>query len=294
MNAASQKNATIMIRRWLVPATTGTTTTAARQFGTRGARGHGWFVQYRSGRGGRHLQGEYYDRETAEQCAAWNDAILQLGNTRVYMDICLEPRRSTVSLTSKMHPVPPLDQLTGEKHRLVLDLATTVMPATTQNFIHLLCKSAGTTHGYVGSRFFRVEKKVGLKGGDVLTNTGKTGQAGSYSGRPLQMPVPSNEPLCLWHIPGTVSMLVPTVDEIDSRFILVSEPAPHLDGVCRALGRLTPDSLALVDRWQSTLITTKGIPTAYDLIICAGGVVLDHDNDSGRQVDHDHAAAVAA
>jgi cyclophilin family peptidyl-prolyl cis-trans isomerase len=248
------------------------TSLSGRQFGTRGSRGHGWFINYRSGRGGRHLQGEYFDRESPEQCAAWNDAILKLGSKRVYMDIVLEPRRATVALKTKIYPLPDVERLTGEKHRLTIDLASTVMAETAQNFIDLLCrkKDGIVTHGYIGSRLFRVEKNVGLKGGDVLTNTGKAGKA-AY-GTPMQMEI-RKDPLALWHIPGTVSMLVPTVGEIDSRFLLVSHPAPHIDGICRAFGQMTPESLAIVARWQSTLITAKGIPTAYDLIIVDGGIV---------------------
>jgi cyclophilin family peptidyl-prolyl cis-trans isomerase len=263
-----------------------------RPFGTRGARGHGWYVKYRSGRGGRHLQGEYHDRETPDQAAAWNEAIFQLGMTRVYMDICLEPRRTSnvgTALMAKFYPVPPVDKLTGEKFRLTIDLASTVLPETTNNFLHLLCGTGGTSHGYVGTRLFRVEKKVGVKGGDVLTNTGKTGKAAAHYGQPLQMEI-TNDPLCLWHIPGIISMLVPSVGTIDSRFLLVSEPAPHIDGICRAFGRLTPDSLAVVDKWQNTLITNKGIPTAYDLIICAGGKV----DATSIETNTSNAAAVAA
>lgn len=252
----------------------------ARCFGSRGSRGHGWFVKYRSGRGGRHLQGEYFDRESPELCQTWNDAILQLGSQRVYMDVVMEPRRSTVLLKSKIYPIPPLDQLKGERHRLTIDLASKVMPETTKNFIDLLCNNA-TSHGYIGSRLFRVEKKVGLKGGDVLTNTGRAGKAAF--GNPLRLDV-EQEPLAMWHIPGTLSMLVPTVGEIDSRFLLVSEPAQHIDGICRAFGRMTPESLAVVDEWQNTLITAKGIPTAFDLIIVEGGVVLE-ESPSSQPVD---------
>lgn len=259
----------------------------ARWFGSRGSRGHGWFIKYRSGRGGRNLQGEYFDRETPEQCANWNDAILKLGSQRVYMDVVMEPRRSTVLVKSKTYPIPPLDQLTGEKHRLTIDLASKVMPETTKNFIDLLCHTDGTSHGYIGSRLFRVEKKVGLKGGDVMTNTGRAGKAAF--GNPLRLDV-EKEPLAMWHIPGTLSMIVPKVGEVDSRFLLVSELAQHIDGVCRAFGHMTPESLEVVDEWQSTLITAKGIPTAFDLIIVEGGV-LDENEESSLQPAEDSSVA---
>ena len=105
--------------------------------GTRGARGHGWYVNYRAGKGGRHLQGEYHDRESPNECAAWNDAILAMGSERVYMDIVMETRR-TVQLNPKKIELPPLDSLTGDKFRICLlytspsprDLSTSRMPSS--------------------------------------------------------------------------------------------------------------------------------------------------------------------
>jgi cyclophilin family peptidyl-prolyl cis-trans isomerase len=245
----------------------------ARSFatGTRGSRGHGWYLNYRAGKGGRHLQGEYHDRESPEECAAWNDAVLQLGSTPVYLDVVAEPRRHASAIRSKkLIEVPPLNSLVGEKYRLVIDVASTVMPETTQNFMDLM---AVDTDGYLGTRMYRIEKNVGLCGGDVLTNTGKTGKAAR--GLPLTIDVES-DPLPLWHIPGTVTMLVPRVGEIDSRFILVTQPAPHIDGICRAFGRMTPETLSLVTNWQTNWLTRDGIPTAFDLIVVECGVLRDN------------------
>lgn len=233
--------------------------------GTRGARGHGWFVNYRAGKGGRHLQGEYFERESQNECAAWNDAILSLGSQRVYMDIVAEPRRS-IQLNPHRIELPPLDMLSGEKYRISIDLATKVMPETTQNFIDLLGSS---TEGYLGTRLYRVEKGVGLKGGDVLTNTGKTGKAAN--GNPTALEI-HNDPLAMWHIPGTVSMIVPRVKDIDSRFLLISQMSPHIDGIGRAFGRMTPESLEVVVKWETSLLTRSGVPTSFDLVVTECGV----------------------
>lgn len=246
--------------------------------GTRGSRGHGWYLNYRAGKGGRHLQGEYHDRESPAECAAWNDAVLMLGQTKVYMDVIAEPRRHSSAIRSKkLIDVPPLETLQeGKTYRIIMDIASMVMPETSQNFVDLL---TADKEGYLGSRLYRIEKNVGLCGGDVLTNTGKTGKAAK--GQPLTMDVTS-DPLSMWHIPGTISMIVPTVGEIDSRFLLCSQPAPHYDGIGRAFGRLTPESLAIVTNWQTNLLTRDGIPTAFDLIVVKCGVLPVQDNVNER------------
>lgn len=243
--------------------------------GSRGSRGHGWFTNFRAGKGGRHLQGEYFDRDSLPECAAWNDAILQLGCTQVYLDVIAEPRRNATSnvRSKKLIEVPPLNELTGEKHRIIIDVASTVMPATAQNFVDLMKAKPALdgTHGYLGTRLYRIEKNVGIYGGDVLTNTGKTGKA--FQAMAMSIDVSETDPLPMWHIPGTVTMLVPTVGEIDSRFLLCTQHAPHLDGIARAFGRMTEESLAIVTKWQTSLLTVMGIPTAVDLIVAKCGVM---------------------
>jgi cyclophilin family peptidyl-prolyl cis-trans isomerase len=266
MRLSQATSSTRSFARWILHSN------SVRSFatGSRGSRGHGWYTNYRAGKGGRHLQGEYHDRDSLAECAAWNDAVLQLGSTQVYLDVVVEPRRhATSSVRSKKYiAVPPLEALTGASHRLTIDLASTVLPATAENFVALLM---APERGYVRTRLYRIERDVGLYGGDVLTNTGKTGQAAQALA--LTRDVSHTDPLPLWHLPGTVTMLVPTVGEIDSRFLLCTHHAPHLDGMARAFGRLTEESLAVVTKWQTSLLTVMGIPTAFDLIVAACGVV---------------------
>jgi len=260
--------------------------------GSRGARGHGWYTKYRSGRGGRHLQGEYHDRESPEDMVSWNDAILALGSQRVYMDIVMEPRRgqSMQNIKPKTIPVPPLDELEGKKLHLEMEIATTVMPETTQNFIDLLQAPVGD--GYKGTRLYRIDKAVGLYFGDVLTNTGKTGKA--FNGDPLTLEI-KKDPLAMWHIPGTISMLVPKVGEVDSRFLLCAHAAPHVDGMARAFGRLTPESLVIVTDWVGNLMTRTGIPTAYDLIVVDCGLLESSSvGRSGSSTEEESEGKVSA
>lgn len=233
--------------------------------GGRGSRGHGWYTNYRAGKGGRHLQGEYFDRDLAD-CQQWNDAIFQLGSQQVYMDVVLEPISSNVR---KPGQVPKLETLEGEKHRLLMDVASRVMAETSQNFIDL-CHAE--EDGYAGTLLYRFLPQLGISGGDVLTNTGKTGKAAKALGLTQRIEL---DPLALWHVPGTVTMVVKSVEEIDSRFIFCTDAAPHLDGIYRAFGRLTPESLSVVQGWQSKVLTRNGVPTSYDLVVVGGGLITD-------------------
>ena len=283
-------------------------TAAIRYFatGSRGSRGYGWFYHYRQGQGGRHLQGEYHDRDSLEHCMAWNQSILDLGSQRVYLDIVAEPRRNvnsssgsspsggnggTSSSTAarnnpKKHFVmPSLDTLTGEKNRIVIDIASTVLPATCENFIQLIQRKSnsnsdheedGSPRGYRGTRLYRIEKHVGIYGGDVLTNTGRTGMA--YNAVALTKDVSATDPIPMWHIPGTITMIVPTVNEIDSRFLMCTQHAPHIDGICRPFGMMTAESVSILQTWQANLLTLKGgIPNAFDLYIVDCGLLSSGD-----------------
>jgi cyclophilin family peptidyl-prolyl cis-trans isomerase len=238
--------------------------------GTRGSRGHGWYTNYRAGKGGRHLQGEYYERNM-DECLRWNEAILEMGFRQAYFDVVCEPRSSEVVQQDKKGCTiaPVLEALSGEKHRLYIDLADTVMAETSANFIDLCLKE---TDGYKGSLLYRFERNVGACGGDVLTNTGRAGKAAH--GSPLTYTV-QRDPLAMWHVPGTITMLVARVGDIDSRFVLCTEWAPHLDGINRAFGRLTEGSLAVVKKWQSTLLTRNGVPSSYDLVVVGCGTVTE-------------------
>jgi cyclophilin family peptidyl-prolyl cis-trans isomerase len=276
-----------------------------RYFGTRGSSGRGWYVNYRSDdetKGGRHLRGEYYDRESIEERQQWNQSILDLGSTRVFLDIVLEPiKTKKVSTSATETAAEPIEEVTveannvdddnvaqksakrnsknkidvtdlkGKKFRLLVDLATTIMPESTTNFINLL------NDEYIGTKFYRFEKNVGIFGGDIIHNTGRSGRAAVPKSNDIKNPSMLldivDDPLALWHIPGTVSMLVPKVKSIDSRFIICTQHAEHIDGIHRAIGQLTPESTVLVNDWHTTLITRHGMPVSFDLVIADCGIV---------------------
>ena len=287
-------------------------TTRCFATGTCGARGHGWYQNYRAGKGGRHLQGEYYDHESLPEQVAWNEAVLSLGDTNAYMEVKVMPKTTTATsssddTSSSTATVEPL-----AVHTLTMRLASAVMPEATSNFIDLLTTSASAADtttpqslhsslGYTNSLLYRMERNVGLCGGDVLTNTGRSGRPSSKAlqnaretnpdcpqnfWNPLSLPI-LNDPLTLWHVPGTVSMLVSTVGEIDSRFLLTHAAAPHMNGIHRAIGMLTPESRSVVEELHNTILTRNGVPLNVNLVVGACGVVEGESSASTKESDSD-------
>lgn len=295
--------------------------------GSRGSRGHGWFLKYRQGRGGRHLQGEYWDRQQQHyDMQLWNDAVVGLGCQTVFLDVAVEQPTSTggeaaattSSSSTEEHEEIDIDVTaeaveeedtasstpvveetdttdtetltTTTTERLFIQVASTVMPETCINFIGL-CQDAA----YQDTILYRIEKEVGICGGDVLTNTGKTGQCWqdwpydnaklALKPNPLRrdLPPPSEEPLAMWHTAGTVAMLCPKVNEIDSRFILCGTDAPHLDGIHRAFGTLDAASLEKVQDWQKNVLTSYGQPKSATLRIVGCGVLDDNSSSSSPE-----------
>ena len=198
--------------------------------GTRGARGQGWWINYRAGKGGRHLQGDYAHLDL-DMLHRWNDAVMSLGSTQAYMDIRLEDvgggGGSAAASGASTETGDTADSENnsnggggGVQHRLTFELASAVLPLATQNFIKLLEAEKGI--GYTGSTLHRVEKQVGLHGGLVWNPSlfpdeeknvvpMKRGRGHKVVGRchpslamptsPTNMDV-SSEKLVLSHLPG--------------------------------------------------------------------------------------------
>ena len=232
--------------------------------GTRGARGHGWWINYRAGKGGRHLQGEYSHLDV-EALQAWNDSVFSLGSQFVYMDILMEP----------LHQDDDADETNNEQTRLVLELASEVFPRASKNFTELL---HAERDGYKSTTLHRVEKKVGLLGGHVWNGTGKCFEEFTMPTSATSMEQTEN--LVLSHVPGVVTMMSQRVQEIDSRFMLCTHHAPHMDGKAVAIGRLDEESLKKVQEWESTLITQKGHPKTVALRITDCGLIENKIEES--------------
>ena len=244
-------------------------------------------MNYRAGKGGRHLQGEYYEHLDLESLHKWNDAIFSLGSHKVFLDIKMEP--ITASTDNKKNDEKSSDV---PIHRLNLELATAVLPKATENFMKLIEAEVGT--GYTSSTLHRVEKKVGLMGGLIhntpnqltkSTPVGKCHPDYKMETSFTNMDV-SSEHLVLSHIPGVLTMLSPRVHEIDSRFMLCTHHSPHLDGQSVAIGRLADESsLDIVQNWEGSLITQKGQPTNVVLRIVKCGLLEEKGSSSSTTSD---------
>jgi cyclophilin family peptidyl-prolyl cis-trans isomerase len=236
--------------------------------GSRGSRGHGWWINYRAGKGGRHLQGEYSHLDV-DSLQTWNDAVFSLGSEFVYMDILIEP----------LHQIKDEEGVAAEQHRLVVELASTVVPKAAANFTQLLQTEQD---GYKSTTLHRVEKLVGLLGGNVWKDTGKCFEQFRMptSGTSMEQ----TEKMVLSHVPGVITMLSQRVQEIDSRFMFCSHHAPHLDGRALAIGRLDAASLQKIQEWESTLITQKGRPTAVALRIVDCGVLGEQAEETAEEI----------
>lgn len=251
--------------RLLFLATQATAKTAAsstshsvhRSFGTgaRGARGLGWYQKYREGRGGRHLQGKYWDRNV-EELQELNQTVFEFGSENHYINL----------------QVGDSDTV----HRLEMELASAALPMTTKNF--QLLSDDGF---YKDTIVHRIEKKVGLCMGDVNGKEGRSGHCHASLG-PFGK-LPTTEPLIMSHLAGVVTMVSPGVDKVDSRFILLTEDAPHLDGLFVGFGRLTDKSLEIIKELESTHFTTRGLPNVEMKILDCGSMpsTSSEDNDAG-------------
>jgi len=249
-------NSSIMIKRCL----TTSNTLTRRCFGTgaKGARGVGWYEKYRKGEGGRHLQGQYFDRNSTE-LETINNTVFNFGNQVAYIDIEIENNTFNEGTTE------------NNIHRITMELATAALPLTTTNF-KLLCEDGL----YNDTIVHRIQKDVGFCMGDIDQMKGKGGYCHSSlskTGKLLE-----TEPTVVTHMPGIVTMMSAGVDKIDSRFMIVTKESPQLDGRFLGFGRLLPESLETVLKLESTQRTIRGTPIAKMKIVSCG-LLIDDDEE---------------
>eukprot|EP00536_Pseudo-nitzschia_multiseries_P001398 jgi/Psemu1/282990/fgenesh1_pg.18_\ len=254
--------------------------------GNRGARGHGWWVNYRAGKGGRHLQGTYSHLDL-ESMAQWNDAIFQMGRQLAYLDVKVEALADDKDGEAKAGDEPSKNnsdnpQQPNTVHRLTLELATEVLPLATDNVMKLLDDNND------GSDSESESLGSDTPGPNHQAPHGPLPPLPPHADHchpshrmrtsPTAMDI-SSEKLVLHHLPGVVTMLQPRIGEIDSRFLVLSHNAPHLDGVSLAVGRLV-DGLEAIQTWESSLITSHGVPTNVVLRVVGCGLLPEDPSDS--------------
>lgn len=267
-----------------------------RFFGTgaRGARGLGWYQKYREGRGGRHLQGPQFDRESRDVLAEMNDTVFRMGSMWYTIRLC-EMSSSSITTSSSSDSDASMttgtstsddNYLTNEDnpatfHDLHLELATAAMPLTTTNFSLLAPQ-------YKDTIVHRIEKKVGLCLGDVKMTLGRSGychESLSSTGK-----LPTTEPLVLSHLAGIVTMVSSGVDKVDSRFMLCTADSYQLDGRFVAFGRLSPASLAVCQEIENSHYTTRGLPNVEIKVVSCEPLVENTTSDVVREVSDDQSA----
>jgi len=247
------------------------------------------------------LQGTYSHLDV-DAMNEWNDAVFELGSKLAYLDVVVEALAGgDDEEETTNHDGTEQKQLHQKTiHRLTLELATEAMPLATENVLKLLQEGASgndndndTVPGYHATTLHRIEKGVGILGGLVSDNPnhqklnpnapltkrkkGMCHPSLRMATSPTSMDV-SSEKLVLNHLEGVLTMLQPRIGEIDSRFLVLTHDAPHMDGVSVAIGRLkTAESLEAVQTWESSLITSYGVPTNVALKIVGCGL-LEEEN----------------
>ena len=219
--------------------------------GTRGARGHGWYVKYKEGLGGRHLQGPHPNRNV-DHLNAMNQQALDLGSIQMYLELTHDNNSA--------------------KTRIDLTCAAYALPKTTKNF-ELLCEEKT----YLNSLVYRFQKDVGFCLGDYIRNTGKAGAC--HPSVTNMWGLVDSEPLVMSHTAGTISLITPGVDKGDSRFMLITHDSPHLEGRFVPFGKMTEESLeALLEIENKGIYTVRGRPI-LDMFISDCGVVYHPDKE---------------
>lgn len=109
---------------------------------------------------------------------------------------------------------------TDRKSRIVIELYTSVVPKTVENF-YQICKN----NSYAGVPFHRVINNFMIQGGDITKKDG-TGGTSIYSGQSF-----NDENFTLKHdSEGLLSMANSGPNTNLSQFFITLAPAPHLDG----------------------------------------------------------------
>lgn len=234
--------------------------------GVRNTRGHGWLQKYRTNRGGRHLQGRYHYRNV-DELAELNRKVFAMNSSsstdvtanEVYLDLAIGGDKDSSSSSAS----------SSTPHRIIIELASTVLPKTSSNF-RSLCQDGA----YTQSKIYKIEKTVGICMGDIVNNNGTSGKCHESAASSPQNPYTfKDEGYYLSHIgPGIVSMLSPGVHSNDSRFVITTRDAPQLDGRYVAFGRVKEECLDGLLGLVGGVFTKRGVPTV-DITVSGCGIV---------------------
>ncbi|CAG4941538.1 uncharacterized protein LOC123691814 [Colias croceus] len=148
--------------------------------------------------------------------------------------------------------------------RVTIELFNDIAPRTCQLFLSLV-KGDKRGHAYTGTRIFRVVPDLYCRGGDVTKDNG----FGCYLPEGQTDPM---EPECLrlkHSVPGVLSMVVTSDNEVCGQFNIIFKPLPQFDGKHVVFGRIIGGPAQALER-----ISALGLPlgtTTSDCIIKSCG-----------------------
>ncbi|CAF4854177.1 unnamed protein product [Pieris macdunnoughi] len=144
--------------------------------------------------------------------------------------------------------------------RVTMELFTDLVPKTCQLFMSLV-KGDSRGHAYMGTRIFRVVPDLYCRAGDVTKDNG----FGCYLAEGQTEP-PTPEGFRLKHsVPGVLSMVVSSDNEVCGQFNIIFKPLPQFDGKHVVFGRIIGGPAQALER-----ISALGLPlgsTTSDCII---------------------------
>ncbi|XP_028042900.1 uncharacterized protein LOC114252570 [Bombyx mandarina] len=144
--------------------------------------------------------------------------------------------------------------------KVTIELFNDIVPKTCQLFLSLV-RGDPFGHAYAGTRFFRIVPDLYCRGGDVIKDNG----FGCY------LPEGQTEPMgveCyrLKHtVPGVLSMVVSSDNEVCAQFNIIFKPLPQFDGKHVVFGRIIGGPAQALER-----ISALGLPlgtTTSDCVI---------------------------
>ncbi|KPJ15308.1 E3 SUMO-protein ligase RanBP2 [Papilio machaon] len=144
--------------------------------------------------------------------------------------------------------------------KVIIELFTDLMPKTCQLFLNLV-KGDSKGHAYTGCRFFTIVPDLYCRGGDVVKDNG----FGFYHAEAKQA-FETPESFLLKHtVPGVLSMVVTSDNEVSGQFNIIFKPLPQFDNKHVVFGRIVSGPTQTLER-----ISALGLPlgtTSSDCII---------------------------
>ncbi|XP_026326453.1 peptidyl-prolyl cis-trans isomerase E-like [Hyposmocoma kahamanoa] len=142
--------------------------------------------------------------------------------------------------------------------QVIIELFNDIVPQTCKLFMQLV-RGDGNGYAYNGTRLFRIVPELYCRGGDVTLDNGFGCYLPENRGEPM-----SPENFNLKHsIPGTVSMVVTSSNEVCGQFNIIFKPLPQFDGKHVVFGRIIAGPFITLER-----ISAIGLPLGTTAFNC--------------------------